>query len=67
MSHKYKFHDDDKIYFVTYANCNAYPNKTIKQYQFIMQEGFVTKEENWKYISANNFYGIEGLVSLNYN
>jgi len=31
MSCKYKFHDNDKLYFVSYTNYIAYPNKSFKQ------------------------------------
>jgi len=32
-----------------------------------VQAGFVTKEEDWKYSSARDFFGMKGLVSLSYS
>src|SRR5664279_4714255 len=32
-----------------------------------VQAGFVTKEEDWKYSSARDFCGMNGLVSLSYS
>ncbi len=32
-----------------------------------VQAGFVTREEDWKYSSARDFYGIRGLVELSYS
>jgi hypothetical protein len=29
--------------------------------------GFVTKPEDWKYISARNFCGVKGLIDLKYS
>ena len=32
-----------------------------------VQAGFVTKEEDWKYISARDFCGMKGLIKLSYS
>ena len=36
-------------------------------HQNLVQAGFVTKEEDWKYSSARDFCGMKGLVSLSYS
>jgi len=33
----------------------------------ILFSGFVTREEDWKYSSARDFYGMKGLVELSYS
>ncbi len=32
-----------------------------------VQAGFVTREEDWKYSSAPDFFGMKGLVALKYS
>jgi putative transposase len=32
-----------------------------------VQAGFVTREEDWKYSSARDFFGMKGLVSLSHS
>ena len=44
-----------------------FDEKLLYIHQNPVQAGFVTKEEDWKYSSARDFYGIKGLVELSYS
>ncbi len=44
-----------------------FDEKLLYIHQNPVQAGFVTKEEDWKYSSAREFYGIKGLVELSYS
>ena len=52
MSRKYKFHDNDKLYFIHLNPVMA---------------GFVINPEDWKYSSVQDFSGMKGLIELDFS
>lgn len=70
---EYKFADNDKIYFVSFAITNwidlfianemAHQKLDYIHYNPV-ESGFVTRVEEWKYISALDYYEGKGLLEI---
>ena len=60
MSTKYKFADDDKLYFVSLAVTNWID----LPFGTSLEAGFVTKAEECKFSSAIDYYDGKGLLEI---